>query len=132
MVLMCTSNWTARSARCVMTQMAPRLVFYHHSGSRAELDYFLTMAAFPAEAQTELEVAPDDEGGETTYLDALGPPAREHQWRQLPSTHEWHIGDYTTPHDRTCSTFGQAKTLEDSRSRCKRHTCFEELPLCHL
>ena len=49
------SCWTARSARCVMAQMAPRdLCSTIIQGLVAELDYFLTMAAFPAEAQTEL------------------------------------------------------------------------------
>ena len=61
--------------RCVAAQKWPRdLCMVLIQGLVAELDYLLTMVAFPAEAHTELEITSDDEGDENTYLDGIHDP----------------------------------------------------------
>ncbi|CAE7561028.1 RE2 [Symbiodinium necroappetens] len=62
--------------RCMAAQKWPRdLCKALLQGLAAELDYLITMVAFPAEAHTELEVMSDDEGEENTYLDGIHQPS---------------------------------------------------------
>ncbi|CAE7536321.1 RE2 [Symbiodinium microadriaticum] len=61
--------------RCMAAQKWPRdLCHALLHGLTAELDYLITMVAFPAEAHAELEVMSDDEGEENTYLDGINEP----------------------------------------------------------
>ncbi|CAE7224139.1 RE2, partial [Symbiodinium sp. CCMP2456] len=83
--------------RCVAAQAWPRdLCSTLIQGLMAELDYLLTMVAFPAEATTELEISSDDEGEERTYLDGIltaddEATAAEPDYAEKKKQEEWEI-----------------------------------------